>query len=96
MNEKNDHITVDQFEAALDRALYVAMTNGVPLMIKGSVVLDDDGCPMMVSADANILAVAERRAKAKRSVAGPGQGAFNEVASMIASARESGLKINDE
>jgi len=59
-------VSTEEFDAALDHALFKAMTNGVPLMNRGEPVLTDSGKPIMVTPGADILGVAERRAKAKR------------------------------
>lgn len=94
-----DSISTEDFEAALDSALFKAMTEGVPLIVKGEPVFDNNEELVMVTPGSDILSVAERRAKAKRS----GQGSSGEaetdaikaLAEATAKAREQGGVLPD-
>jgi len=95
-------ISTEKFEAALDSALYSALTNGVPLMSRGDAVLDDNGKPVMVVPGSDILSVAERRAKAKRigsgssGAADAGSEAMRILAEATAKARAAGDNLPPE
>lgn len=84
---KNDSpVSTEDFEAALDKALMQAMTQGVPLMSRGEPILDNKGNPIFVTPGADILGVAERRAKAKRIGQGGSAPTADEVAAILADA----------